>query len=474
MIFIFSNKMIKKPEQPNKIKSSNNLRVRQIIEVTITALNDDALGIASHEGTRILVSGAFPGELVKARVTYIGQRETFTNVEKVLRHSPDRTISPPCTKGATCEGCPLIQMSYPAQLKWKKEQTRSMLARYGSLGDVPVQDVLASPKQLHYLNSAKLVISGKSADPLIGTYRGKSNTIQESSDCQLRHPLIDAIVKEIRTGIRKGKVPVYNPRSDMGLLRYLFIRVSETTNRAMVVIVTREEGYNEIHHLAKHLKNAVPETAVIIQNINTTKGKDFFGQRDRFISKDQTLQTTIGDRRLALSHRSFFPINSSSVALILDKIVAWGTGSGKVVDLYCGTGILALALAQKVKEVIGFDSSVAAIADASRNAQLNGSNNCHFEAGDCTELLNDLCEKGEAIDLMLITPPHSGTSENLLKAVVTASPKRIIHVSTSLKSMATDLYALSKLGYKTTEIQPVDMLPHSAIVDCVALLHKIS
>lgn len=272
-----------------------NLRSGQTVELNIVSTNDDGFGVANHEGTRVLVAGGLPGEVLVARVTYVGRRETFANNVKCLKASPDRERSPACGMGRSCDGCGLMQMRYPAQLAWKKNLVTKEMRKYPSLSDVVIHDAIASPKQLNYRNTAKLVIAGKHSDPVIGIYRRNTHDVLEIGDCALHHPLINKVVKAAKAGIKKGKVPIYNPKSEMGLLRYLVVRVAEPGDRVMVVFVTSEQGYNEIHHLAKFVQQAVPEVEVVAQNINSSTGNVIFGHKDRFITKTQTLRAFVGD-----------------------------------------------------------------------------------------------------------------------------------------------------------------------------------
>jgi len=466
-------------KQKPAIKKNSNaavapIRTRQTLELAITSLNEDGFGIATHEGTRILVAGALPGETIRARVTYVGHRETFADIVKVVTRSPDRLNKPPCDKGTACDGCQLIQMSYPAQLAWKKQHVENSLRRYRTLEKVKVHDVIASPLQLNYRNSVKLVVTGKFAEPLIGIYRRNSHDVLDIGDCPLHHPLINKVVQAVKSGIKKGKVPIYNPRSEMGLLRYLLVRVSESTNRVMVVFVTAERSFNEIHHLAKHLQAAVPEVTVIDQNINGSTGNTILGQKDHFITKERLLPAAIGETRFSISPRSFFQVNSGSAGAIYEKVREWGalTGRERVLDLYCGIGGISLFLAGKAKEVLGIEVVESAVADAEKNAQLNDIRNCRFKAGDVARLLEEMRTEGENFDLVVLNPPRKGCDEQVLQQTAAIAPQKIIYVSCSPQTLSRDLHILAGLGYRTVEVQPVDMFPQTVHVEDVALLVK--
>ncbi|WP_236015236.1 23S rRNA (uracil(1939)-C(5))-methyltransferase RlmD [Geomonas anaerohicana] len=446
----------------------------QVLEVQIQTNNDEAYGVAYHEGTRILVAGGLAGETLVVKITYVGRRESFANIIKILKRSPDRVPSPACTMGRACDGCGLMQMRYPAQLTWKKGLVTRQIRKYPSLSEAVIHDTMASPNELGYRNTAKLVVAGKHGDPVIGIYRRNSHDVLEIADCALHHPLINKVVKAAKAGIKKGKVQIYNPKSEMGLLRYLVVRVAEPSNQVMVVFVTTDQGYNEMHHLAKFIQQAVPEVAVVAQNINTSTGNVIFGHKDRSITKAQTLKAYIGDKSFNLSPHSFFQVNSGAARIIYEKVREFArlTGKERVIDLYCGIGGISLFLADKAREVVGIEVVDAAVADATANAAMNRAENCSFEAGDAVHLIDEIGEEGGA-DLIVLNPPRKGCDEKVLKSVAAIKPQRIIYVSCSPETLARDLDILAQLGYKTLEVQPVDMFPQTVHVEDVALLEKV-
>lgn len=463
-----------RPERAGKEEREPSLRSGQVLELKINSTNDDGFGVANHEGTRVLVAGGLPGEVLVARITYVGRREAFANAIKCLKSSPDRNPHPACSLGRVCDGCGLMQMRYPAQLVWKKDLVTRQLRKFPSLSEAVIHDTLGSPKELNYRNTAKLVVAGKHSDPVIGIYRRNTHDVLEINDCPLHHPLINKVVKAAKAGIRKGKVQIYNPKSEMGLLRYLVVRVAEPSDKVMVVLVTTDEGYNEMHHLAKFIQQAVPEVSVVAQNINTSTGNVIFGHKDRAITKAQTLRAYVGDKSFHLSPHSFFQVNSGAARIIYEKVreLAKLTGKERVIDVYCGIGGISLYLADKAKEVVGIEFVEAAVADATANAALNRAVNCQFEAGDAVHLIDEIGEEGGA-DLIVLNPPRKGCDEKVLKSVAAINPPRIIYVSCSPETLARDLDILSRLGYRTVEVQPVDMFPQTIHVEDVALLEKI-
>ena len=225
--------------------------------------------------------------------------------------------------------------------------------------------------------------------------------------------------------IRKGKVPVYSARSGTGFLRYLVVRVSESENRVMATFVTAQRSFNEIHHLAKHLRLAVPEVEVAVQNVNSSSGNVILGDKDYFLTPRKELTDTIGDTRFAISPRSFFQVNGGGARIIYEKVREWAalTGQETVVDVYCGVGGISLFLARRATNVVGIEVIAAAVADAEKNARMNGIKNCRFSAGDASELLEEMKLEAKSVDLMILNPPRKGCEEQVLKDAALLAPE---------------------------------------------------
>ena len=150
---------------------------------------------------------------------------------------------------------------------------------------------------------------------------------------------------------------------------------------------------------------------------------------------------------------------------IVENFAALG-GNETVVDLYCGTGSIALTLAAQAKSVTGFEISETAVNDAEMNSRLNGLDNCRFILGDIRDKLPGM---ELPPDLMIIDPPRVGMHQDVVKQVLALAPERIVYVSCNPATLARDL-GLMQAQYTVKEVQPVDMFPHTWHIEVVARL----
>ena len=451
-----------------------NISRNERIQVRVTGLDENGYGIAVNDSMALRIAGSLPGDVALAVMDYVSQRMAYGHVIKILEPSALRELSPPCGDSVQCLGCPLIIMRYEEQVAWKRQFIQRHMEVYRELGDITIHPLVSPEHSIHYRTTARLAVAGKHSEPFIGMYRRATHDVFDLEECPLHHPLVNRAITAVRNGVRKLKVPIYNPRSGMGLLRYLMVRVSEAERKVMVVLVTAKRSFNELHHLGKFITGQVPEVEVVVQNVNASEGNVILGSVDHFLTPRHHLIERIGDVNLMISPRSFFQVNRDGARLIYEKVRQWASleKDDTVLDLYCGIGGIALALAGEAGKVLGVEVVESAVEDARRNARLNGITNCDFEAGDVAEFLKEISGRQERVDVVTLNPPRKGCDQQVLRCVAALQPRTLIYVSCSPQSLARDLEQMKRLGYVCTEIQPVDMFPQTMHVESVARLEK--
>ena len=142
-----------------------------------------------------------------------------------------------------------------------------------------------------------------------------------------------------------------------------------------------------------------------------------------------------------------------------------------VVDAYCGIGTIGMVAAKTVKEVIGVELNAEAVRDAQSNARRNNMKNIRFVQGDAGVFLEGMADREEAVDVVFMDPPRSGSSPEFLKSLLVIRPKKIVYISCEPETQARDLKTLKK-DYKVEAIQPVDMFPFTEKCETVVLLTR--
>lgn len=442
------------------------------IDLDILYLNDDGLGVARHAGKEVLVSNTLPGERVSVSLEHEGQRRIIGRLRRVLVPSQHR-IKPLCSQAENCQGCSLIQMDYQQQLAFKEGRLRQALDNHNSLKDLQPLPIHPATGLFGYRTNAKLVISRDRGNVRIGMYRRGTHQVVDISECPLHHPLINRIVQIVKEEVRRQKIYVYDPLSRRGLLRYLLVKVSPVSGKAMVTFVTAERDYRQVTHLGKWLKRKLPEVVSIQQNINTSTGNIILGRDTIRMLGVPDLIDRVGDIALRISPASFFQVNHEQAAFIYRLARQWAglERHETAIDLYCGIGGIALHLARDAGSVGGIEVIEEAVRNARENARMNNLDNCSFRAGDAVEMVGELSPGTVAV--AVVNPPRDGCQQTVLEALTDLRPRCMIYVSCNPTTLARDLDLLQNFGYEVDQLQPVDMFPQTVHLETVVRLVPI-
>jgi 23S rRNA (uracil1939-C5)-methyltransferase len=189
---------------------------------------------------------------------------------------------------------------------------------------------------------------------------------------------------------------------------------------------------------------------------------------------EERIEERLLDLRFRISPDAFFQTNTEMAERLYETAaeLAGLSGSERVIDLYCGIGTIALALARHAQEVTGVDIVEQSVADAIHNAQLNGVGNARFFAGDVRTAMRPLLEQTGPVDLVVVDPPRAGLSQKIVRRVLEAEARQIVYVSCNPTTLAPNARQLVDAGYELRAVRPVDMFPQTPHIESVALLER--
>jgi 23S rRNA (uracil1939-C5)-methyltransferase len=299
---------------------------------------------------------------------------------------------------------------------------------------------------------------------------GTFHKVLDTQACLLQPELGNRILDVVRQYMRASDRPVYGLRTHEGFWRFLMLRHSVAHDQWMVNIVTAAEDRDAVMPLASLIMDQFPKVATVVNNITARRSGVAIGEREIHLAGEPVLTDRIGPFGFDISANSFFQTNTRGAQKLYETVSRYAAldGGETALDLYCGTGTIAIWLAQQAREVIGMEIVESAVADAHKNCRKNGVDNCRFILGDIKETLKQV---EQAPDLLVIDPPRAGMHKHVLKQVLERAPGKIVYVSCNPATMARDMLAL-KAVYDVEEVQPVDMFPHTFHIESVAKLTK--
>ena len=454
--------------------SNDKLAPKQTVEVTVTGLGSTGEGVGKVNGFTVFAHGGLPGETVKVKLESVKKTYAMGRVVDILQTSADR-CEPVCPIYEECGGCQLQHLNYEAQLKIKTQQVKDALTRIGHLKHVEVLPTLRATEPTFYRNKMQFPVATTEGQLEIGCFAAATHRVVDVNNCFIQKEKNNKIIGVVREWMQKYHIPAYNEDKGTGIVRHVMGRVGVHTGDVMVVLVTATYDIPHVKELTKMLRDNIPGLKSFIQNINKRHTNVIMGLKDRVIYGKSTIRDTLGTLKFNISAQSFFQVNSEQAEKLYNKAVEFAGLTGKeiVFDVYCGTGTISLFLAKHAKAVYGIEIVPPAITDARRNAEDNHCDNATFLLGDAAQKLPELLEQGIKPDVVLLDPPRAGCEERVLSSIVHVKPKRIVYVSCNPSTLARDLAYLSSHGYNVPIVQPVDMFPQTAHVECVVLLSKV-
>jgi 23S rRNA (uracil1939-C5)-methyltransferase len=440
----------------------NNLNQKNVI-AEIYSCNHLGEGVTRIDGKVVFVPGALPDETVVLEIT--SQQKNFARaaLKKVLQTSPHR-VTPPCAYFEQCGGCQLQHLIYSAQLSFKTRHLTETLKRIGGLNDVLVKPMRGMLKPLCYRNKCTLHATATPDSITFGYFQPGSHRLLPVTSCLLLPDDFLRLLPALQMILGKIKQKT--------LISHLILKKSFASGEIMIILVTYQSELLPGNLILQQLTQQFPQVVSLVQNINPHPYHGHLGKKTVVLAGKKFITEHIGPFIFSISPLSFFQINPAQTALLYQQAVAYANlkHHENVLDVYCGTGTLTLFLAQQARWVYGFEMQKEAIHDARQNALINNVQNVSFFAGQAEKQVKQFSKEGKQAEVVVLDPPRQGCHRTVLETIARLSPQRIVYVSCNPGTLARDLKILSGLGYHTVEIQPIDMFPYTAHVECVVLM----
>lgn len=458
--------------------------------VTISGVAAEGKSIARVDDMVVFVPFAVPGDVVDLQVKRKKHHYCEAEVIRFVKKS-DLRVEPKCSHFGVCGGCKWQNLPYSEQLKAKQQQVEDQLRRIGKVELPQVNDILGSEQIFCYRNKLEFGCSNKrwltkeevasgaqfSVMDAIGFHiTGAFDKILPIDKCWLMDDLHNKIRNEVRDYALEHGITFFDLRAQVGLLRDMMIRNSNT-GEWMVLIqfhFEKAEDKQTAEGLLKHIGDKFPEITSLLY-VDNQKCNDTFGDLPVVVFKgnDHIFETMEG-LKFKVGPKSFYQTNTLQAYHLYSvaRELACLSGKEMVYDLYTGTGTIANFVARNASKVVGIEYVPEAIEDAKVNSEINGIANTVFYAGDMKDILTDsfIAEHGRP-DVIITDPPRAGMHPDVVDTILRANPERIVYVSCNPATQARDL-ALMDGQYRVQEVQPVDMFPHTPHVENVVLLMR--
>ncbi len=376
-----------------------------------------------------------------------------------------------CPYAKKCGGCDYQGIEYKKQLETKEATVKKLLREF-----VKVSPIVGMKDPYYYRHKVHAVFDCIGRGQIVaGVYKKNSHDVVDIESCQIEDQEADAIIRDIKGLLKSFKIKTYDEDTGYGLLRHVLVRKGYHTGEIMVVLVLASPILPSKNNFVKVLRKNHPNISTVVINVNDKRTSMVLGERNITIYGKGFIEDQLCGCTFRISPNSFYQVNPAQTEFLYEKAIACAnlTGKEKVIDAYCGTGTIGIIASKYAKEVLGVELNKDAIRDAITNAKRNQIKNIQFVNEDAGKYMVSLAEKKEAVDVVIMDPPRSGSDEAFLSSVVKLAPKRVVYVSCGPDTLARDLKYLTKKGYKVEEATPYDMFPMTAHIEVVVALSKV-
>lgn len=425
----------------------------------VDSLAHDGRGVARVEGKAVFIDGALPGEQV--RFVYTKQHRSYDEgrTVEVLSGSPER-VEPGCAHFGVCGGCVLQHMAPQAQIYAKQDILLENLARIGNVQPGTVLEPLTGPHWGYRHKArlgAKFVV--KKGRVLVGFRERQAPYLAELRRCEVLHPAVGeriAAIAELLEGLSvRSRIPQVEVAVGDQTAALVFRHLAPLSAADLQAL----QSFGKTHEFVIFLQSAGPDSVELIypQAVDLTYGLEAH------------------DVTLAFEPTDFIQVNPAVNRQMVDRVLALLDlrPDHRVLDLFCGLGNFTLPMARRAAEVVGVEGEAGLVRRAQSNAERNDIRNARFYCADLNEDLVGSPWLGQNYDRIVLDPPRSGAAPVMTRLAGLAAP-RIVYVSCHPGSLARDAGKLvHEQGYRLLSAGVMDMFPHTAHVESIALFEHI-
>jgi len=364
-----------------------------------------------------------------------------------------------CPHGSRCGGCAYLGMPYAEQLARKHSAVERGTARYSQLEKLKIAPVAAALPTQAYRARAKLVFA---KDGALGLFERNSHTVVDIPECRVLSPVLSRVVAAARRILTHAA------------LDGLDVRLVDD-GAQVTLIAPRGTDIADLQRWARALRIESTEVRSVAASFREVGAATVLGTGHVLLSGDEVSPHHLvenGPYHLA-AHGAFTQAHLGQANAAHDRIerTLKELGATRILELYAGSGALALRLSAAGLEVTAVEAFGPALAHVERAARAQELA-LRTLNGQAERALRELSATSEPFQALLVNPPRRGLSTEVRRRAAALNPDSILYMSCDPATLARDLAHLYELGYSATEVWPFDMIPHSTAVESLVVLRR--
>ncbi len=394
-----------------------------------------------------------------------------------------------CDHAERCGGCPAIGLPYGEQIELKHGRVEGAVLRYRGLDGTVPAPVLGADPIVEYRTRAKLIVAPSAKIGLFA--KGGGHNVIDIPGCRVLSPALSHVAAVLREVVKadelsNGPLAPYDPPGS-GSLRAVDLREAREGDaksaRVLVTFVVQRTQVTDLDPLraaARNLAETAPSIVGVAVNFHDGDMPQILGNETTVLFGVSTTPDRVGASTHLATFGSFVQAHRGQAgrihALLAEALELTGSNAGaskRVLDLYGGSGAIALSVAGAGASVHMVESFSPAVANAQASAKASGVK-LSAECSDVSSALRGLVDKKAKFDAAVVNPPRRGMSPAAREWLARLDVQTIVYVSCDPDTLARDMDHLRRLGFSPTAMRPVDMIPLTDEVETVAVLRRTS
>lgn len=434
---------------------------RRQLTATVDSVNLRGEGVTRVDGKVYFIDGTLPGELIEFEVTRQRKRHGTGKLLRIV-HSDAASgrVEPDCRYSGICGGCSLRHYQREMQLKSKQQALIDALLHIGKVKPETIMPPI-SGEWLHYRRKARLGVRHveKKGGALVGFREKNSGYITALDQCLTLTEPISNLLPPLKALVNQLSVKHDLPQIEVA------------------------QGDNQISLVFRHLiPPSIGDLDAImrfsmdfdVQSYLQPKGIDSI--RPCYPKEPQALYYTLDQYKLRIyfSVTDFVQVNAQANQMLLSKAIELLDPKSDeiILDLYCGLGNFSLPVAKRCEQVFAVEGDLRMVEKARFNAQYNQIENIEFLMQDLSDPSGGFTWLNRGIDKVLLDPARAGAAL-MCEKIGRLKVPTIVYASCNPATLARDADILvNTCGYRLTRAGIVNMFPHTAHVESIALFER--
>lgn len=452
--------------------------------LAVESMDIDAQGIAHRpDGKVVFIEGALPFEVVSTSVHRKKANWEAGVVTAIHKESAQR-VRPGCPHfglhAGACGGCKMQHLHEGAQVAVKQRVLEDNLWHLGKVRPETMMRPIEGPAW-GYRYRARLSVRyvHKKGEVLIGFHERKSRYVADMKVCHVLPPHVSAMLMPLREMVFNMDARETLPQIELACGDSVTAMVLRHMEPLSDSDVGKLRAFASLHGVQWWLQSKGPDTVCLL---------------DAPASEAETLSYALPAFGISMPFKptDFTQVNPHINQVLVSRALRLldAQPHERVIDWFCGLGNFTLPIATMAGEVVGIEGSEALVARSRDNLIHNQAGRARplapttFVARNLFEMTPMLLVADGAADKWLVDPPREGAfalAQTLAdmhqlteKPEGWTPPKRIVYVSCNPATLARDAGLLvNQAGYRCTLAGVVNMFPHTAHVESMAVFERV-